>query len=321
MDDNQIALLKEYLADVLHCEVMWPILQDLKKKITVKHFLFPTENQDREYQTLKHEIRKLTRYGHCAELARFRELLWRDPSDSNVNRFISRVGEITRVSVKVGTEYIVDSSNATQAEKFASIYASKAKERAIKIFNKNKQLDAEKGKLGDLQDKLADNLKQMYALNILHPKYQNITAVASIYDYLDTGITRSLVRNDADPGAYYLYEEDVRAQRIVDVITTGFAQLSAQLSQIQRNQYALYTAIQEGNTIMQNIQNELGAISGQINAGNARLTDISNHVVQSASNTDALSSLAREMERNSRILVDINRDKYGVLRNRDGFAI
>lgn len=59
-------------------------------------------------------------------------------------------------------------------------------------------------------------LKTLYEANVLHLKYQNFVASASIYDYLSTDRTYTLGLATGDPGAYNMYEEDVRIGRIVN---------------------------------------------------------------------------------------------------------
>ena len=63
-----------------------------------------------------------------------------------------------------------------------------------------------------------ETLSTLYGLNLLHRKYQNFAAVASMYDYLSTGRTSSLTRYENDPGAYNIYEDDMRVGKIVDVV-------------------------------------------------------------------------------------------------------
>jgi len=202
-------------------------------------------------------------------------------------------------------------------------------------LQKYNKLETHLTTLESLLSETEKTLSALYSQNIIHPKYCNITAISSILDYIDTGITNSLTRNDSDPGAYYLYEEDVRANRVIDVITIGFNQISSQLSAIQRNQYSLHSAIQNSNSILTGISNELHAISGQIerntsaiHQGNITLSNLQNIAAantqeQSAGNArlDEIPYFTREMKNCARTLVDINRDRWGILRNRDGFPI
>ena len=78
----------------------------------------------------------------------------------------------------------------------------------------------------------------LYASNFIYPKYRNLIAVASMYEYLDSGRCNSLEGAD---GAYNIYELEVRLDRII----TKLDIIISNLEQIRANQYYLYTAIKE----------------------------------------------------------------------------
>lgn len=79
------------------------------------------------------------------------------------------------------------------------------------ISNTNKKINDLKGEL--TVDKI--KLMEHYSQGIIHPKYRNWVAVATIYEYLDTGICNEL---SGPNGAYKFYEEDLRAQRIAGTV-------------------------------------------------------------------------------------------------------
>lgn len=87
-------------------------------------------------------------------------------------------------------------------------YDNKAK---TAIVSMEKDLAKEKQELAVKQD----YLKKLYAQNIVHPKYQYWVAVATFYDYLDTGIRDKL---EGPFGIYDLYEQELRAQKITNSI-------------------------------------------------------------------------------------------------------
>lgn len=143
-------------------------------------------------------------------------------------------------------------------------------------------------------------LNQLYNENIIHPKYRNLTAVSSFVDYYSTGRTSSLVRMGSDPGAYNLFEEDVRANKILNAINHGFSRLSMQLSEISQNQYSLYTAVREGQQVMEGV---------------------SNMIEQSNMHFNQSSYYLKEVANNTRILVDVKRDRWGALRDLGGYRV
>jgi len=189
-------------------------------------------------------------------------------------------------------------------------------------------------------------LNKLYSIGIVHRKYQNITAVSSILDYLETGRTRSLIWNGSDPGAYNLYEDDVKANRIVGAIESGFDKMSQLISQelhkIQQNQYALYDAVQNSNKLLtylslasreilnrvDSISSEMRGVSGWLAAINSGLSGISSELYantmatyHSGANLEGLRGIEKELSRNTEILSIVNSDDWGYLRNYEGTAI
>lgn len=81
------------------------------------------------------------------------------------------------------------------------------KDSLNEIANVEKKINILKSELTVIKIKLMEHYNQ----NVIHPKYRNWVAVATIYEYLDTGICRELTGPN---GAYKFYEEDLRAQRI-----------------------------------------------------------------------------------------------------------
>ena len=152
----------------------------------------------------------------------------------------------------------------------------------------------------NLINEVENTLNHLYSENIIHPKYRNLTAVSSFVDYLSTGRTASLVRSGSDPGAYNLFEEDVRANRILDAINRGFSTLSMQLSQISQNQYSLYSAVREGQKVLEGV---------------------SNLIEQSNQHFDKSSYYLQEVANNTRILKDVQRDRWGALRDLGGYRV
>lgn len=59
-------------------------------------------------------------------------------------------------------------------------------------------------------------LNQLYAWNIIHPKYRHLEACGMFLEYLSTGRTHSLEAEGADRGAYNIYEEELYRGIIID---------------------------------------------------------------------------------------------------------
>lgn len=84
-------------------------------------------------------------------------------------------------------------------------------------------------------------LHEMYGYGILHRDYHNITAVASIYGYLEKGMCRTLEFDSltGDKGAYNIYENESKLNKII----TNEEKIIKELIKIKENQRELYYAM------------------------------------------------------------------------------
>lgn len=83
-------------------------------------------------------------------------------------------------------------------------------------------------------------LQSLYSCGVVYEKYRNPVALASFYDYLAAGRCTTLTGAD---GAYNIYENEIRLDRIV----TKLDVVIKQLEQIKDNQYALYSEMSKMN--------------------------------------------------------------------------
>ena len=105
----------------------------------------------------------------------------------------------------------------------------------------------------DELQKEKENLKKLYDLGIIHPKYQNIIAVSSFIDYFSTGRCNNFV---GVHGAYNLFETEKRLDKII----TQLEKITVQLEQIKNNQFAMYKLMNEINEHTSIIINNLNNI-------------------------------------------------------------
>ena len=87
---------------------------------------------------------------------------------------------------------------------------------------------------------LKDALENLYDVNIIYPKYRNLVAVTTIYEYLASGRCDTLEGAD---GAYNLYEMELRQNIIIGQLSS----VLDSLEQIKNNQFTLYNEIEESN--------------------------------------------------------------------------
>ena len=98
-------------------------------------------------------------------------------------------------------------------------------------------------------------LKSFYELDVIYPKYHNLPALTSMYEYLITGRCEEL----AGPhGAYNLYEDEVRKDTVISQLNT----VIENLEQIKQNQYMLYEQVVSIQQTTKAIAIELYQIKG-----------------------------------------------------------
>lgn len=102
-----------------------------------------------------------------------------------------------------------------------------------------------------------ENLERVYSKNIIYPKYRNLPALRSIYEYYVTGRCEEL---SGPYGAYNLYEDEVRKDKIISQLNT----VIANLEQIKQNQYKLYEQVCQIQSNTNRMVRELNAIKGYV---------------------------------------------------------
>lgn len=134
-------------------------------------------------------------------------------------------------------------------------------------------------------------LQSYYDLGIIYGKYRNFVAVSSFVDYFKSGRCSTLGENTGGDGAYNTFETEVRLDRIVDRLDV----VISKLSQIQANQWCIYNAIQEGNSISSRLVSateSLAESSAQIALSSAQTAQYSAQTAQYAGITAANSAIA-----------------------------
>ena len=92
-------------------------------------------------------------------------------------------------------------------------------------------------------------LDRYYSIDLIYPKYRNLVAMCSIYEYFHSGRCDSLTGHE---GAYNIYESEVR----FGMILTKLDDIGSKLDRIKENQSILYDAIDQGNRISAKLLNE-----------------------------------------------------------------
>lgn len=110
-------------------------------------------------------------------------------------------------------------------------------------------------------------LGQYYQKGIIYQKYRNFIAVSSFYEYLESGRCSTL---EGHEGAYNTFENEIRQ----NLILTKLDEIIVELKNIQRNQYMLYTAIEQSNRKLDKYNKNMMTLkeNSEITAYNSSIT-------------------------------------------------
>ena len=183
------------------------------------------------------------------------------------------VGKMIKDNQQEEIDNATDSRNAIIKKENNAIVNEAEKKNRMKKASVNEIQKA----LDDTNKKLA----QLYSQNIIYPKYQNLIAVSSIYEYLDSGRCDSL---DGPNGAYNIYEMEARLDKIITKIDL----VISRLDQIMASQYYLYTAIKE-------IQPSIDKVTNAIISNTEKLNEV-------AVNTEATAYSAKVIEKTTKVI-------------------
>lgn len=116
-------------------------------------------------------------------------------------------------------------------------------------------------------------LDKYYSKGIVFPKYRNLPAISSFYEYLCAGRCDAL---EGHEGAYNIFENEVYQKLIISKLDD----VIRRLDDIAQNQHMLYEAIRESNAntqrltqVMYNVADRLGRIeeSNEVIAHNGKI--------------------------------------------------
>lgn len=127
-------------------------------------------------------------------------------------------------------------------------------------------------------------LTRYYDLNIIFPKYRNMVAMTTMYEYFASGRCSELTGPD---GAYNLYEAELRQNLIINKLDVIIKELGA----IQQNQHMLYQEMQRTRGVIQDIRKDVRDILENTSdiAKSSHITALCSQVT--AQNTEAIKCL------------------------------
>ena len=142
----------------------------------------------------------------------------------------------------------IDDTNANCQEEKEKLLCEKVSVSFIK------KAEYEMLYISSLIEKLIEVENQLWNYGVIYEKYRNHVIIATLCDYLKAGRCDEL---EGPNGAYNLYEQELRADIIINKLDT----VITSLEEIKKNQYLIYSEIQKVNE-------SLSAIEGQLFVNN-----------------------------------------------------
>lgn len=135
-------------------------------------------------------------------------------------------------------------------------------ERVNKEYKEKIFLEQNLHEITERRNQTQQVLERVYSLNIIYPKYRNLTMICSIYEYFISGRCSTLGENErtGSKGAYNILEEEIRLNRII----AGIDMVIKNLEAIKTSQYILYDAINQSNQRLNVINSGIEQLSGQL---------------------------------------------------------
>lgn len=169
-------------------------------------------------------------------------------------------------------QYLKERAKNNEENKVINKYNQEVIARNNKNYEHRKtelsNMKREEWQLRNITIKNTENaLNRLYSADIIFPKYRNLIAISSFYEYFESGRCDTLTGHE---GAYNIYENEIRLNRIIvqlDIVID-------KLEEIKNNQYMLYDAINQTNRTNKKIMSELKSIRNQ-NADIFKNTSIS----------------------------------------------
>lgn len=144
-------------------------------------------------------------------------------------------GVITLLNIRKDKQNLSDVAVQNQ-----QIAAQNENERAY-AQRKITLLEQELAALNRMMSETKQVLDTYYRQDIIYPKYRNLIAVSSFYEYLSSGRCTHL---EGHEGAYNIFENEIRQNWIINKLD----EVIDRLDRIEEHQYMLYSAIQESNS-------------------------------------------------------------------------
>ena len=127
----------------------------------------------------------------------------------------------------------------------------------LRLQLEQRKKDALGKEITNMKNKISiteQNLQEMYSYGIIDEDYRYLAAVGTFYTYLKKGMTYSLTfdRNTGDQGAYNIYENEQRLERII----TNTEIIIDRLDDLSTSQYELANGLRQANNQISIMRND-----------------------------------------------------------------
>ena len=183
---------------------------------------------------------------------------------------------------------IQKAEDAIDAAKSAVTQAKEsiARKNALKNQNIGEDIwDKDVRETENLLKQCVDARVQYQNTGIIYPKYQDLVAYSTFYEYLETGRCTVLTGPD---GAYNLYETEIRQNMIISQLST----VIDSLEEIKKNQYMVYSQLKKMNDSLDRLNDSMNrafkSLSKSLSDISGNLSEISNYAKVAAQNSEVI---------------------------------
>ena len=119
-------------------------------------------------------------------------------------------------------------------------------------------------------ERIRDELKELYDRNIIHKPFRTMVAVNQIYEYLYVGVCNAL---EGAVGAYAMYYNDIRTERICDGIRELKSAIERGVSRIMASQNTMCQLLSDTNNSIRQMDTSLQAKIAGLQSDVGRVSD------------------------------------------------
>ena len=156
-----------------------------------------------------------------------------------------------------------------------------AKKKGNKADYGETPLDIEVREAEALLRRCVNTRVQYESLNVIFPKYRNLIAYSTFYEYLETGRCTALGGSD---GAYNLYESELRQNAIISQLSD----ILDSMEEIKANQYMVYSQLKQMNAGLDRLNFSMTQAVASIQQIGSSVNSIKDYTKHIAENSDVI---------------------------------